>query len=135
MKEQFYNTKFLRFWKTILWATIVFIISSFPGNKVDRVPFLDIPHIDKVIHAGMYFILSFSFLFEINKNSFYQSLKLRLSVIVIILAVSYGIILEILQSFLFVNRSGDFYDFLANSIGCIMALFSFRYLNKRLQHY
>lgn len=134
MKEQFYNIQFLRFWKTIIWAIIVFSISSFPGNKVDHVPFLNIPHIDKIIHAGMYFILSFSFLFEINNNSFYQTLRLKLSIIILILSISYGFILEILQSFLFIERSGDFYDFLANSLGCILAFFFFKFLNRRYQN-
>lgn len=125
---------FLRFWKTIIWAIIIFIISSFPGNKVDRVPFLDIPHIDKVIHLGMYFILSFSFLFEINNNSFYQTLRLKLLIIVLVLSISYGFTLEILQSLLFTERSGDFYDFLANSLGCIMAYFFFKFLASRYQN-
>ena len=92
-----------------------FYYKQFSGDKVDRVPFLDIPHIDKVIHMGMYFILSFSFLFEINNNSFYQTLRLKLLIVVLVLSISYGFTLEILQSFLFTERSGDFYDFLANS--------------------
>lgn len=131
MKGQFYNIMFLRFWKTIIWAIIILVISSFPGNKVDNVPFLNIPHIDKVIHMGMYFILSFSFLFEINNNSFYQTIRLKVSIIVLILTISYGFILEILQSFLFIERSGDFYDLLANILGCIMAYFFFKFLTSR----
>lgn len=42
-------------------------------------------------------------------------------IISLCLAIPYGGILEILQQELFVDRSADLYDFVANSFGCFVA--------------
>lgn len=115
----------IKFWKTALWAIIVFIISSLPGNKVDDMPFLNIPYIDKIIHMGMYFILTLLFVYEINNNSFSASPKFLYVFIIIVICLIYGIILEYLQYLLFTGRSADVFDVLFNSIGCILAILSF----------
>jgi VanZ family protein len=44
--------------------------------------------------------------------------------------ISYGGILELMQTFYFSGRSGDWYDFIANTFGVIIAWFVFQKNNK-----
>lgn len=43
-------------------------------------------------------------------------------IIIILLCISYGGLIEIMQAKIFSNRSGDWLDFIANSFGCLMGL-------------
>ena len=43
--------------------------------------------------------------------------------------ISYGGLLEIMQATVFSQRSGDWYDFIANTFGCFLALWLFRKKN------
>jgi hypothetical protein len=74
-----------------------------PSNDV---PTIKIPHFDKIIHFGLYFMFSF-----LLYKSF---VELRL---IIALSISYGAIIEFLQDVLTTSRSFDWLDILANSFG------------------
>ncbi|NOZ47971.1 MAG: glycine cleavage system protein H [Chlorobi bacterium] len=117
--------KKLKFWKTITWAIIVFILSSLPGSDFDEVPFFNIPYFDKLVHFGMYAVLTFIFLFELNNNSFSTLPKIKAIVLIGFVSISYGLLLEILQKYLFTERSAELADFIANTIGCLVAIFAF----------
>ena len=39
----------------IIWILIIFILCAMPSEDIPD-PHLDIPHLDKVIHFGMFFI-------------------------------------------------------------------------------
>ena len=45
---------------------------------------------------------------------------------VVISCITYGGLLEIMQATIFSQRSGDWYDFIANSFGCLLSLMLFR---------
>jgi len=53
-------------------------------------------------------------------------------ILIILLCISYGGLLEIMQATVFSNRSGDWLDFIANSFGCLMGLYL---LPKRKEYY
>ncbi|HAR33710.1 MAG TPA: VanZ family protein, partial [Desulfobacter sp.] len=40
----------------MLWLVIILVLSLIPGNKLPGIPLF--PHIDKVVHALMYFGLA-----------------------------------------------------------------------------
>ena len=77
---------------------------------------------DKLGHFLAYFLLSLSW-FSALKNKFNNNL-------IIILLISYGIIIEVLQEVLTVHRQADFKDVLANSIGVILAYLLYQKINK-----
>ncbi len=83
-----------------------------PESKID---FRDS---DKILHLLAYFTLTTSWLFLFYKK---QSLKYFVTIACII----YGIIIEILQEALTANRSGDYKDALANTLGVILGLIVF----------
>lgn len=49
---------------------------------------------------------------------------------IILITASYGALLEVMQATLFVGRSGDARDALANALGAIIGLLVFRKLHR-----
>ncbi len=86
---------------------------------------IKVSHSDKYGHFIAYFVLSLSWFF------FYSNYKKKIKKYIIsIFIISYGIILEVLQGLLTTYRQADVYDFLANSVGVILAAILFEKLNR-----
>lgn len=86
-------------------------------------PEMDIPKIeglDKIVHFLMYAALSFALSrdFYVQKTSF-SSVKMVMWAVVI--PILYGGLIEVLQENFFPPRSGDWYDWLADSLGVIVS--------------
>ena len=58
--------------------------------------------------------------------------RLQLSLIVIFIGAFYGGFMEFLQNNIFINRSGNWYDFIANMIGAILGVLIFPFIIKFL---
>ena len=52
-------------WKSIIWAIVILILCGIPGDDIDKVRFIDIPHLDKFVHGVLYFVFT---LLLINKQ-------------------------------------------------------------------
>ncbi len=81
---------------------------------------------DKFLHSLAYLALTYSWLFSIKKSHSNNKIKSYIGIILII----FGIILEVLQSSMPLNRQGDIIDVLANSLGVVFALVTFNTLHK-----
>ena len=112
-----------------IWLLIILIISGFPGNKIPEVP---IWQFDKFIHSGVYAILSILVLLAFDKQYSITKSRYITQIIVVLISVSYGGFMEILQNYIFINRSGNLYDFIANTIGAIFGIFMYPYIVKLL---
>ena len=42
-------------WANVIWFLIIFVLCALPGEDIPD-PRLNIPHLDKVVHFGMFFI-------------------------------------------------------------------------------
>ncbi len=107
---------------TILWALIILILCGTPGKDVPHFSFLDLLAIDKFVHVGFFFVLV---ILAIRGFRLQSSQKWRCknsTFLAVSLSILYGGILEILQETVFVDRSADINDFIANSFGCFVAL-------------
>ena len=126
-KQTVYNriiTDFSQYWKTIVWFAIVFFLSTMKVPDVPRIPLIDIPHFDKIIHFLMYFILATIWMIDdYKKRKLFRTLNL---IITFASAVLYGALLELVQKIIVQNRSGDILDVFANMMGAIFALILFR---------
>lgn len=104
---------------SIIWALIILGLCSMPGQYIPSVSFLEMLSFDKWVHAGIFFVLCSLLFVNVkkttpSKNNIYLFL---------ILGILYGSALEVMQGTLFSNRSADWNDIIANSFGCLMALF------------
>lgn len=79
-----------------------------------RIP---IPNKDKIVHFAFYF----GFVFWWNKALSIQHAKKL--VLLLGVAVSYGVLMELLQYGFTTNRSADILDIIANSAGAIACYF------------
>ena len=92
---------------------------SFEGSSLSRFNF---PHRDKVAHFIFYFVaavLGSLFFVETKKE---KSTLIKYLKILALSLIFFGIIIEVIQGAMTVNRSGDFFDALANSLGVILGI-------------
>jgi uncharacterized membrane protein HdeD (DUF308 family) len=112
----------------IAWTLIIFILCCTPGKYVPTAHWLELLSFDKLVHASIFFTLTCLWLlvgFNANK------LSVSSIVFIIIGCVAYGGLLEIMQATVFSQRSGDWFDFIANTFGCLMGLWVFNKNKKR----
>jgi VanZ family protein len=103
---------------SILAALIIMYLSLASSHTFDKVPFINIPNIDKVVHFGMYFGLMSAIILENRKN-----IKSAGHLFLIgLIPLSYGILMEIFQSTLTTTRTGSVYDALANGAGILVSI-------------
>jgi VanZ family protein len=103
---------------SITVSLIIMYLSLASSDTFDKVPIFNIPYFDKFVHVCMYFGLMSVILFESRK-----SLKGTGQIFLIaIIPLSYGFLMEILQSAFTTTRSSSFYDVLANSFGILVSL-------------
>ncbi len=114
---------------SIIWAATIFLLCATPGQYIPSNNWLELLSFDKFVHASIFFVLSvllFAVAIKYNQNK----------VIIItyfLICVIYGGLLEIMQAKCFNNRSGDWFDFIANSFGCCVALLTLKKLSKYLK--
>ncbi len=118
-----------RLLRNIIWAIIIFILCSIPGDTLPSSSFIKIPHFDKLVHFGMFFILAIFIISELNYQTKWNQFKVALVTLTIV--VVYGGVIEILQQNYFTNRSGDYIDFIADSLGAVVAILTFPFLKKQ----
>lgn len=102
---------------TILTCVVIAVLSLFPIEE------LHLEHMtlsDKWAHFIMYGGLTAVMLFDMNYVKIKQG-RVSLPLWLIIFPIAYGGIMEILQEYCTNgNRSGDWLDFLADSIGSVL---------------
>jgi VanZ family protein len=103
---------------TILVALIIMYLSLANSQTFDKIPLVDVPDFDKVVHLVMYFSLMSVIILENRKT-----IKSRVRLFLIgTIPLLYGILMEILQATLATSRSGSFYDTLADAAGVLLSI-------------
>jgi VanZ family protein len=98
----------------LLWTIIISILTLLPGKDLPKV---DIVNFDKIAHLGVFFALNLLYLRWLAKSNHHISRILSITMI----CIAYGGIIEILQGALYTDRYADIYDFIFNTLGCILA--------------
>lgn len=111
----------------LLWALIIFLLCATPGQYIPSTTWLELLSFDKWVHASVFFVLTILCFIAAQKFP----TKKFLPYLFIILCILYGGLLEVMQAKCFANRSADWYDFTANTFGCLMAFL----LSKRVARF
>ena len=105
-----------------------------PGKAIPKINWLELLSFDKFVHAGTFFveqILLMRALISLGEsNVFKQNYKW----VSVLFCVAYGGSLEIMQHYVFSERSGDVLDFIANSTGCALGLIVFKPLANKIKY-
>lgn len=118
----------IKYWKPILIALFILYASVTPADNLTKVNLFNIKHLDKIIHFLMYYVFSLTLFASILKNT--QLSNIKKMIITLTITISYGLLMESLQYVLTSDRSPEFYDALANTIGSLLAIISFPYLKR-----
>lgn len=111
----------------LIWFLVIFALCSMPGKSIPHISWLELLSFDKFVHASIFFGLQIltmrAFIFSPNFS--------KLKWLILLFCVAYGGALEIMQSMFFSERSGDLFDFIANSFGCVCGLLLFSSIRKK----
>jgi len=75
---------------------------------------------DKIVHFFLYFFLLLFWFKALQK-------KQISNIYIVLVAITWGIVIEFLQEMYIPGRTGDIFDALANTAGSITALFVYKY--------
>ena len=101
----------------IIWALFIAFLCGLPGKDIPHISFLELLSFDKFIHASIFLVL----VILIYRATRKTSNRKNAMVYALCLSIPYGGILEIMQQELFEDRTADLFDFIANTIGCLVA--------------
>ena len=100
---------------TLIYSAALTLVCLVPLNGVIKV---NITLGDKIFHAVTYMILSFlwylTFYYNLNSN------KTKALMYAMLVSITFGIIIEILQGTVTAYRSADINDVIANTIGVLI---------------
>ena len=115
LKKHLYAFAFIGWMVFVTFSSLY----SFEDAELSSV---NIPYGDKVVHFIFYFVAAvLGSLFFIETKEVKSVLIKNLKILALLL-IFFGIIIEVIQEAMTVNRSGDVFDALANSIGVILGI-------------
>ncbi len=103
-------------WPAILWSALIFVLLAVPFKHRSEQSLLSFPHLDKVIHLLLFFILAFLWGQYLNIKSSGKSKKSMLYIA--ILSTLYGVLMEYIQKK--TGRDFDPLDMIANTCGVLI---------------
>jgi len=104
---------------TITVSLIILYLSMATPQTFVRSGFFEIPHLDKFVHFGLYFVLMGTMILE-HRRLLTDTRKLLL---IALIPFFFGIIVEFMQSEFTQNRKGEVLDMIADVGGVSSALF------------
>jgi len=111
--------KLIYFWKPLLWLAIICYALFIPADDLPLEPFFRIPHFDKIVHFGLFFVFCLFLLRPLKR------LKFQYYLLAPLISIILSALLEFSQHVLSTSRSSDIKDFIANSLGVISAVVFF----------
>ncbi|MCI4442839.1 MAG: VanZ family protein [Lentimicrobium sp.] len=116
------------FWTALTWSGIILVSCLIKSDEIPQIG-MDIPNLDKVVHAFMHFVFTLLWFFYFKKKI--GNLKnYKLLLISLVLSFFFGIAIELMQRFFTVTRNADVYDVFANLSGATLAVMVIILVNK-----
>ncbi|MGA9648743.1 VanZ family protein [Pedobacter sp.] len=113
----------------IFWTIVILVLCNIRMPESNGVGFF-FTGFDKMTHLGFFFILSVLLFY--GKIAYQHNFGFRTLTIfkIILINVLIGGGIELLQWKVFTYRSGEWWDFACDMLGCFMAVFSYVLLHK-----
>lgn len=110
----------------LFWSGVILFFCLI---KASDIPQVDVPNLDKAIHATFHFVFTVLW-FLFFKKKLKTSNIFRSLVISYVFSFFFGIAIELMQEFFTTTRSADIMDELANLSGASLAVVAVVLLNK-----
>ncbi len=106
----------------MLWGMFILLVIGYPGESIPDSDLLKIPHIDKVIHFGLFAALGALLVYGFRKKQRGGRLRNKQLMQCIALGIIYGILTEYFQYCCLSDRHGNVPDAIANGFGTIFGV-------------
>ena len=116
---------------TAMVLAAILYISLAPNPMPDEIPLLLFPGADKIIHFIMYCALTGTFCFDYYRRGLLNS-ELQTLATALVVSIIIGGVIELLQGYMGIGRSNDWWDFAANTAGCLTGVIIGKYYIKKL---
>ena len=104
----------------IAWFFLILILICLPSSKIPQVEtWLNDIYFDKWVHAVLFAVLTFLFIYPVTRLTFSGEIKRNIALKIAIAACIWGLTTEFIQKFFIPDRSFDFFDLVADSLGVI----------------
>lgn len=121
----------------LLWALFILFMTLTPGKYIPPLDLWGFVNFDKVIHLGVFMVLMLLVLFAFVRHDQRRTFHLPFLLTAFLICLSYGMLIEIIQGTLLVDRAFELTDALANAAGCLLGglLFKYRLQAIMLKHF
>ena len=127
------STILRNFWPVFIWAILVFTLSAIPGNNFPRIKsFWEWLGPDKLVHFLFYGVFCFLLIRGFIRHSSEKNKSLLYVTVSLIVGIVFGLLMEVMQHYVFRGRDGNVYDFIANVIGCLLGVATFWAFNRKI---
>ncbi len=123
------KVRFLSLLPAIAWFILIYVLLTLPGRDIPKNEFLEAIYFDKWVHTGLFAVLVFLFSFPFQNRFFYKG---AFYLVIVVLAIAYGIALEYVQKYFTEGRSFDVTDMLADGFGAFLGYLFFRFAARKL---
>lgn len=122
-----------RFIPGVICGIIILILTGLPGSCFPTVPtFWQWLTPDKIVHLIMFGGLAVSIVWGYRDDYVADKTKRRrLVIIALLITIAYGGLTEHWQNVIFINRSGNIFDFSADAVGAILGVIIFKAAYKK----
>ena len=121
-------TFFKKHWISLIYCLTILIACTISLKEMPAAP---VSNFDKIVHCLMFFFLGGCIYFE-NSNYFKTPISYQRIVLgTFLFPIVYGGFIELVQNYLSPYRTGDWNDFLWNSVGAFFAFALALRINKR----
>jgi len=114
----------------LLWMGVILLLTGLPGNSFPKVSkWMDVFQPDKLIHIAMFFPFAWFW-----QSYFWHTNLKRSSAIIIVsfFGIVYASLTEILQHYVFIGRSANIPDAIADIIGVVLSILAFTIISRRI---
>lgn len=106
----------------LLWALFILVMCGMSLGSVGE-SHLFFPGFDKVTHCGLFFVQVVWIARGIIRKNGTQQISYVQAAVALFISIFYGAAIEVLQTYVFTWRDGDWGDLASDVIGASMAIF------------
>ena len=107
------------FLPAIAWLIISTILLVLPGDDLPTSGLFGIENFDKIVHLGMFSLLTILFVYPFIKAGKSRKAVVRITIMTVFSVVAYGFVMELVQKYWASDRSFDLVDLLFDTVGSV----------------
>jgi VanZ family protein len=114
----------------VIWSIIITVLCLLPNSNFETTSTYLPVGFDKIVHVIFFFVLTILLFYgKIKQQESYQYRPFTVVKIIVITSII-GLSIEFMQRYIFIYRTGDLFDFIADMLGVTMGIFGYIFLHR-----